>query len=206
MNLIMPHNSETKLPVVKGLIVKDSTLAPVLVFLVIILGATPAGALAVHAWWAGKLFFGMKLAWYGALIGLVGVISGLFSIGGLINTFRQKNLLVIGEECFQKLQYGKVIVQIPFANIARLEYGEHSLLGKFIDFKFIDAADPRTICLDSLSKLDRDCDFQIADAGWRMPMEALHKELESRLPGRALPGRGRLAKLRSEDFQSMPSR
>jgi hypothetical protein len=56
----MPPDSLGRPQLVKGLIIKDSKLEAVFVFLVIIFGATPTGALAVHAWWTGQLFFGMK--------------------------------------------------------------------------------------------------------------------------------------------------
>src|SRR5215470_12556046 len=124
----MPQVSPTSPQVAKGLIVKEASLGVALLFLVVALTITPAGVLAVHAWWAGKLFFGIKVPGYGALIGLGGIVAGLVSFASLINTFLQRNYLVIGDDCFQQVQYGRVIVQIPFANISRVDYGEHSLL------------------------------------------------------------------------------
>jgi hypothetical protein len=200
----MPQDSQRTPQLVKGLIVKDSKLVAALVFLVIIFGATPTGALAVHAWWTGQLFFGMNVVWYGALLGFVGIVVGLYSVASLINTFLQKNYLIIGEDCFQQIQYGKVIVQIPFDNISRLEYGEHSILGKSIDFSFRDKDDPRTICADWLRHSAMDFDFQIAEAGWQLPMEELHEKLEARLAERL--DRGRLSTLRGNSFSSTPFR
>jgi hypothetical protein len=179
----MPQDSPTSPQIADGLIVKDSSLGAVLIFLVVALIVTPAGVLAVHAWWAGKLFFGIKVAGYGALIGLGGIVAGLVSFASLINTFLQRNYLVIRDNCFQQVQYGRVIVQIPFANISRVDYGEHSLLGEFVSFSLIDRNDSQTIIADWLPH--GDCDFQIYDAGWRMPLPELHQELASRLRGRA---------------------
>ncbi len=200
----MPQDSQTSPQIVNGLIVKDSTLAPALCFLAVILLATPAGAMAVHAWWTGELFFGINVAWYGAALGFAGIAGGLLSIASLINTFLQKNYLVIGDDCFQQVQYGKVIVQIPFDNISRLEFGEHSLLGKFIKFFFINENDRRTTCSKRLKPVGGDSSFEIADAGWCMPLEALHAELESRLPGQRGPGRASM--FSATRRHSMPAR
>ena len=177
---IMSQESPPNPQVATGLIVKDSPLGVALLFLVALI-VTPAGVLAVHAWWAGKLFFGIKVAGYGALLGVAGIFAGLFSFASLINTFLQRNYLVIGDDCFQQVQYGRVIVQIPFANVARIDYGEHSLLGKHVSFSVVDRYDRRTFVADWLRQRG-DSDFQIAEAGWQMPLPQLYEELESRLP------------------------
>jgi hypothetical protein len=184
----MRQDPPTSPQVASGLIVKSSTLVAALIFLVVALLLTPAGVLAVHAWWAGKHFFGIKVVGYGALIGLGGIVAGLVSFASLINTFLQRNYLVIGDDCFQQVQYGRVIVQIPFANISHVDYGEHSLLGEFVSFSLIDRTDRQTIIADWLPQ--GDCDFQIYDTGWQMPLEELHQELASRLRGRADNGVG----------------
>jgi hypothetical protein len=183
----MGQDSTGNPQVVNGLIVKESRLLPALIFLVITLLVTPAGVLALHAWWAGTLFFGIKVAGYGALIGLGGIVAGLYSFASLINTFLQRNYLVIGDNCFQQVQYGKVIVQIPFANVSRVDYSEHSLLGEFVSFSIVDRSDRQTIIADWLPQRG-DCEFQIFDAGWQMPLEQLHGELTSRLRSRAHNG------------------
>jgi hypothetical protein len=183
----MPQDSPTSPQVANGLIVKDSSLAPALIFLVVALIVTPAGVLSVHAWWAGKLFFGIKVAELGALIGLGGIVAGLVSFASLINTFLQRNYLVIGDDYFQQVQYGRVIVQIPFANISRVDHGEHSLLGEFVNFSLIDRNDRQTVIADWLPH-QGDCDLQIYDTGWHMPLLELHQELAIRLRGRAVNG------------------
>ena len=180
----MPQDSPTSPQIADGLIVKDSSLGAVLIFLVVALIVTPAGVLSVHAWWAGKLFFGIKVAGYGALLGLGGIVAGLVSFASLINTFLQRNYLVIGDDRFQQVQYGRVIVQIPFANVSRVDYGEHSLLGEFVSFSLLGRNDHQTIIADWLPQ-QGDCEFQIFDTGWQMPLQELHQELASRLHGRA---------------------
>ena len=185
----MLQESPTSPQVANGLIVKDSSLGAALIFLVVALVATPAGVLAAHAWWTGKLFFGIKVAGYGALLGLGGIVAGLVSFASLINTFLQRNYLVIGDDCFQQVQYGKVIVQIPFANISQVDYGEHSLLGKYVSFSVVNPNDGRTVIADWLRQRD-DSDFQIADAGWQMPLPELYEELEGRVHARAAKGVG----------------
>jgi hypothetical protein len=100
----MPQESPTSPQVANGLSVKESSFVAALSFLAVALIVTPACVLAVHAWWAGKLFFGIKVAGYGALIGLGGIVAGLVSFASLINTFLQRNYLVIGDDCFQQVQ------------------------------------------------------------------------------------------------------
>jgi hypothetical protein len=187
LDLIMPQDSSASPQVVSGLIVKDSPLVAALIFLVVALVITPAGVLAVHAWWAGRLFFGIEVAGYGALIGLGGIVAGLFSVAGLINTFLMRDYLVIGDDCLQQVQYGQVIVQIPFANVSCVVYGEHSLLGEFVSFSLIDCNDRQTIIADRLRQ-PGDADFRMYDTGWQMPLQELQLQLESRLRVRAHNG------------------
>ena len=92
-----------------------------------------------------------------------------------------------------------MIVHIPFANLSGLEYGEHSLLGEFVSFSLIDRNDRQTIIADWLRQRG-DCDFQIADAGWQMPLPELHQKLASRLRGRA--GNGVTSALGGMNVQS----
>jgi hypothetical protein len=195
----MPQDSPPSPDVANGLIVKDSPLGVAFLFLVVALVLAPAGVLAVQAWWAGKLFFGMKVAGYGALIGVGGIVAGLYSFASLINTFLQQNYLVIGDDRFQQVQYGKVIIQIPFANVSRVDHGEHSLLGEYVSFSLVDRNDPQTIIAGWLRQ-EGDRDFQIFDTGWQMPLEQLHQELTSRLLDRA--SNGNAAALRGINLRS----
>jgi hypothetical protein len=180
----MSQDSPSGPQVTSGLIVKESRLGVALLFLVVTLIATPAGILAVQAWWTGKLFFGISVAGYGALLGVGGIVTGLVSFASLINTFLQRNYLVIGVDCFQQVQYGKVIAQIPFANVSRVDHEEHSLLGKYVRFSLVDRNDRDTIIGGWLVH-ESNCDFQIFDTGWQMPLESLHEELATRLLDRA---------------------
>src|SRR5438132_2372103 len=79
----------------------------------------PAGAVAAFLWWYQvELFGGRVLTAKAGIAGLLAVPFGaLLAIVGVVLLISAKRL-VIAEECLQLLSRGRVVIHIPYANLA----------------------------------------------------------------------------------------
>ncbi len=135
---------------VDGRVIRDSVLILITWGVLALFVLAPLGSIVTGAWWNGWTFGNRQISWYGALLGAILAVIGI--LGGpaiLIRIFRRESLIV-GKNCLQSVVGGeRVTVQIPYANIAKIELvrdqgGAHA--ENFIGVMLADTQDAATLC------------------------------------------------------------
>jgi hypothetical protein len=142
MSQARPENLEP----VAGEEVEDSILA-ILKLILFMLVLLPVGGFLVCAWWTELDIVGRRINMAGGILGAIGFLSSVVLVPLLALSLFFKNRLIIGADRLQQVHgKGRVSLQIPYANISKIELvnkpGEDPFIG--IDLKDVD--DPETYC------------------------------------------------------------
>jgi hypothetical protein len=136
----------------------------------------PAGGLAALSWWfeiqlpRGKVL-SAKAGSIGLLAMPLGALLALVAVALLASAKR----LVIGENCVQLLSRGRVVVHIPYQNVAET-YATGEAGAGVVGLKLRDREDPATLV--PLWTKDR---YEIQVLAYGKPLESVHRVLTERL-------------------------
>jgi hypothetical protein len=167
---------------VEGDVVETSllkTLGTLVMFILFI----PVGAWAAWAWWTEASLLGYKFT---PIVGLGGVLFALLGLVGVPATIAlmfRKPRLIVGEDRLQHVtKQGRVLTQIPYRNIERVELTRGPEKEKFIGIDLKDPSDPETLNTDSeKTKRWTGWHHRITKSGWLLPLEQIHDLLQRRL-------------------------
>jgi hypothetical protein len=136
----------------------------------------PVGALAAYAWWHEvELPGGKVLSAKAGIAGLLAVPLGAFLALVAAALLASAKRLVIGEDVVQLLSRGRVVVHIPYQNVAET-YATGQGGAGVVGLTLRDRADPATL-VPPWTK-DR---YQIQVLVYGKPVEYLHRVLNERL-------------------------
>lgn len=166
---------------IEGEIIGQSVLKLVGLFVFSLL-ALPAGIWAVWVWWTGATLLGYSLNWWGAALGAVFVLIGLFGMPTFLLSIFRRQCLILGEDRLQlATEKGSVFTQIPYRNIARMELIREDT-GKYIGIDLHDTEDADTLNKDAgTTKKWSGWHYKLGDDSWTMPIEEIHARLKSRV-------------------------
>jgi hypothetical protein len=136
----------------------------------------PAGAFAAYSWWNEVVLpGGMVLTAKAGIVGLLGVPLGLLLSLVMAALLASAKRLVIGADCVQLLSRGRVVVHIPYRNVAET-YATGEAGAGVVGLRLRDRDDPATL-VPSWTK-DR-YEIQVLVYGGRL--ESIHRALRKRL-------------------------
>jgi hypothetical protein len=148
----------------------------------------PVGLLLLWAGWWTDLFVGNRLA----APSLVALFGAVLLLGGTLGTplgllwLLRRGRLLLGTD---RLQYvvgrRRVVVQIPFHNIAKVELVQEAGKEKYIGIDLADPKDPDTWCPNAeFFKKWRvsSWHYQISIASLAMPLEQIYERLRKNAP------------------------
>jgi hypothetical protein len=139
------------------------------------------------AWWtdffAGNQFVDrIHVAIIGGLLLLAGIILTPYSLLNLLRPGR----LIVGTDRLQRVVGSRrVVTQIPFHNIAKVELVEDARKGKYIGINLADPNDPETWNPDAeFYKKWKICswDYEISTAAQPLPLEQIYERLRKSAP------------------------
>jgi hypothetical protein len=136
----------------------------------------PAGALAAYCWWYGiELLGGRVLSAKAGIAGLVAVPLGAFLTLVAAALLASAKHLVIGEGCVQLLSRGRVVVHIPYHNVAET-YARGEGAAGVVGLRLRDRNDPATLV--PFWTKDR---YEIQVLTYGKPLEHVQRVLSERL-------------------------
>jgi hypothetical protein len=178
----MADHAEIAFHPVEGEIVRDRPLKTLGFCLLTIFVLAPAGAGLVWAWWTELSLGDRRISWYGAVIGAGLVLGGILAIPLSVLCFIRRQRLIFGKDCFQNVRGEKVTIQIPYANIARVEMDEAEFTGKFVGIDLHDPNDSQTLCPGAMiTKNGFGWHYKITDDSWTMPLTQIRSQIIKRL-------------------------
>jgi hypothetical protein len=143
-----------------------------LVFLLMV----PGGALAALSWWYQiELPGGKVLSAKAAIVGLLAMPLGIFLSLVMVALLALAKRLVIGENCVQLLARGRVVVHIPYQNVAET-YAQGEARAGVVGLRLRNRADSATL-VPSWTK-DR---YEIQVLTYGKPLDYIHQALIGRL-------------------------
>lgn len=171
------------LDVVEGEIIGESIVKLLGILLISIL-CIPAGAGIVWAWWTEASLLGRRFTIIAALFGLAMLGGGLLGIATFFLSLWLWERLVLGKDCFQRAtKKGRVVGQIPYRNIAQMEFVSEPGKEKYIGIDLKDLNDPDTFNAgDAASKSSSGWHYRISAESWSMPLQQIYEHLRQRLP------------------------
>lgn len=171
------------LDVVKGEIIGESVLKLLGLLLTSIL-LIPVGSWVVWAWWTEGTFLGYQFTFVAGLIGLLMVGGGLMGVPTFLVQLWLGERLVLGKVCFQRARKnGRVITQIPYPNIAQMEFVSEPGKEKYIGIDLKDLNDADTFNAgDAASKNWSGWHYRISAGSWLMPLQQVYEHLRQRIP------------------------
>jgi hypothetical protein len=136
----------------------------------------PAGAFAAYCWWYEvELPGGMVLSAKAGIVGLLGLALGAFLTLVAAALLASAKRLVIGASCVQLVSGGRVVVHIPYQNVAET-YATGEGTAGVVGLKLRDRGDPATL----VPRWTRDrYEIQVLVYGQRL--ESIHQALNERL-------------------------
>lgn len=136
----------------------------------------PVGALMAYLWWNQvELPGGNVLTVYAGIVGLLAVPVGLFLALVMAALVFSAKRLVLGDECVQLLSRGRVVVHIPYGNVAET-YASGEAGAGVVGLVLHDRNDPETL-VPSWTR-DR---YEIQVLTYGQPLERMRRALEDRL-------------------------
>ncbi len=136
----------------------------------------PIGGLVVYAWWFQvELPGGKVLSTKAGIVGLIAMPVGAFLSLIAMAFLASAKHLVIGANCIQLLSKGRVVIHIPYQNIAETYATGQGTAGA-VGLKLHDRNDPATL-VPSWTK-DR---YEIQSLTYGTPVTHLHQVLNARL-------------------------
>ncbi len=136
----------------------------------------PAGALAALAWWYEmELPGGIVLTAKAGIVGLLAIPLALLCVLVMAALLASAERLVIGEDCVQLLSGGRVVVHIPYHNVAET-YASGEAGAGVVGLKLRDRADPATL----VPPWTRDS-YEVQVLVYRESLESIHRALKKRL-------------------------
>jgi hypothetical protein len=136
----------------------------------------PVGALAAYCWWYEIPFLGrFALTAKAGIVGLAAVPLGALLAVVAAALLASAKPLVIGADCVQLLSWGRVVVQIPYQNVAEV-YARGEGGAGVVGLRLRDRADAATL-VPSWTK-DR---YEIQVLTYGKPLEYVYQLLSERL-------------------------
>ena len=136
----------------------------------------PLGVLAAYFWWYQvELPGGKVLTAKAGIVGLLAVPVGALLALVMAALLAAAKRLVIGEDCIQLLSRGRVVVHIPYQNVAETYASGEGSAG-VVGLRLRDRNDPATL-VPSWTK-DR---YEIQVLVYGKPLEYVHLALNRRL-------------------------
>ena len=141
-----------------------------------------AGVLLIWAWWT-EVFVGNRfatpsqVAFFGAVLLLAGPL-GIYLF--LLSLFRPGRLILGGDRLQYVVGRRRVVVQIPFHNIAKVELVQEAGKREYIGIELADPKDPDTWCPNAqLFKKWRGLSWHyvISTSSPAMPLGQIHERL-----------------------------
>lgn len=136
----------------------------------------PAGGLAAFAWWDQvELPGGKVLSAKAGIAGLIAMPVGVLLALVMLALLASAKTLVIGANCVQLLSRGRVVVHIPYANVAET-YATGEDAAGVVGMKLRDRNDPATL-VPSWTR-DR---YEIQVLIYGKPLTHMHQVLKAHL-------------------------
>jgi hypothetical protein len=136
----------------------------------------PGGAVAAYCWWNEvELPGGVRLTAKAGIVGLIAIPLAALLTLVMAALLASAKRLVIGANCVQLLSRGRVVVHIPYQNVAETYATSEGGAG-VVGLKLSDRDDPATL-VPSWTK-DR---YEIQVLVYGQPLEAIHRTLKIRL-------------------------
>ena len=136
----------------------------------------PAGALAASCWWFQvELPGGMVLSAKAGIVGLLAVPLGVLLVLVMAALLASAKRLVLGANCVQLLSRERVVVHIPYRNVAET-YASGEAGAGVVGLRLRDRDDPATL-VPSWTR-DR---YEIQVLTYGKPVESIHRALNERL-------------------------
>lgn len=150
--------------------------AKLVAMLVVFALMVPGGALAAYLWWFGvQLPNGKFLSPKAGIVGLLAIPIGAFLAFVAAALLASAKRLVLGDDCVQLLSRGRVVVHIPFQNIAETYASGEGAAG-VVGLKLRDRQDPATLV--PFWTKDR---YEIQVLVYGKPLEYIHGRVNDRL-------------------------
>ena len=144
--------------------------------LLVFLLMAPAGALAAFLWWYQvELPGGKVLSSKAGIVGLLGVPLAIFLSLVMLALLASAKRLVIGENSVQLLTRERVVVHIPYQNVAET-YARGEAGAGVVGLRLRDRADPATL-VPSWTR-DR---YEIQVLTYGKPLDSIHQALLRRM-------------------------
>src|SRR5262249_22093153 len=151
------------------------TLGKLWAMLVVFVLMVPLGALAAYCWWYEVPFLGRFLTAKAGIVGLAAVpLGALLAVVAAVLLASAKPL-VLGADCVQLLSRGRVVVHIPYQNVAEV-YAKGEGGAGVVGLRLRDRADAATL-VPSWTK-DR---YEIQVLTYGKPLEYVYQRLSERL-------------------------
>ena len=151
-------------------------LGKLLTMLLVFLLMVPVGALAAILWWYQvELPGGKVLTAKAGIVGLLAVPLALFLSLVMVALLASAKRLVIGENSVQLLSRQRVVVHIPYQNVAET-YAKGEAAAGVVGLRLRNRADPATL-VPSWTK-DR---YEIQVLTYGKPLDSIHQALIQRL-------------------------
>jgi hypothetical protein len=142
----------------------------------------PIGAGLFWAWWTEATLLDRRISALGGIFGAVGCLIGALGAPIMILGLFRRSRLILGRECFQLVNGERSVrFQVPYANIARMEFVQESDT-KYIGIDLRDVRDPNTLVdsPESVKKLSG-WHFKLADTHWAEPLAKICDRIEEHL-------------------------
>jgi hypothetical protein len=162
----------------------DLSVMKILGLILFALVALSVGVWIIWAWWAGDVWGSLSFTPGGAFLGAFFAVTGLLGTPTFIFMLFNGPRLILGKDCLQEATVrGRVLFQIPYRNIARMELF-HTKDKKFIGIDLHDPKDPETLLnYAAWGKKVTGWHYTIVTAAWQVPLEQIHDRLQTRLEG-----------------------
>ena len=151
---------------------RGKLVAMLLVFALMV----PVGIAVVYLWWFEVPLAGGKvLSTKAGIVGLLAIPVGAFLAFVSAALLASAKRLVIGDDCVQMLSRGRVVVHIPFANVAETSASGEGSAG-VVGLKLRDRNDPATLV--PFWTKDR---YEIQVLIYGKPLADVHRAVNERL-------------------------